>query len=109
MGHQPIKRDTTMLYRYGKQIQNGTMAGFRVWRLRVTQPGAWMIHCHILQHMIMGMQTVWVFGNETEVLGQVPADEVEGYLTYGGSVTGNASHYPSVVHFQDYETWSEDQ
>lgn len=49
----PAKRDTTMLYRYGKTTVNGTDAGWRAWRLRVDQAGVWMIHCHILQHMVM--------------------------------------------------------
>jgi hypothetical protein len=30
------------------------------------------------------MRTIWVMGNETEVLGKVPRPEVERYLTYGG-------------------------
>ncbi len=30
------------------------------------------------------MQTIWVMGNETDVLDKVPRPEVEGYLTYGG-------------------------
>jgi L-ascorbate oxidase len=53
-GTQPVMRDTTMLYRYGPNTTPGAPAGWRAWRLRVTQPGVWMIHCHILQHMIMG-------------------------------------------------------
>ena len=47
------------------------------------------------------MQTVWVMGNETEVLGKVPRPEVEGYLAYGGDVYGNESHWPTVVHYND--------
>ena len=77
-----------------------------------------MIHCHILQHMVMGMQTVWVMGNETEIL-TVPVEHVLGYLEYGGSVVssflrslpvgqrltqicqnGNDTHHPRVVHFK---------
>ncbi len=54
-----------------------------------------------------GMQTVWVFGNSSEVLDRVPRPEVEGYLTYGGSVNGNESHYPEVVHFDDL--WAQEQ
>lgn len=50
----PVKRDTTMLYRYGKMTTPGANAGWRAWRIRVEQPGVWMIHCHTLQHMIMG-------------------------------------------------------
>lgn len=52
-GSTPIKRDTTMLYRYAATTGNGTDAGWRAWRIRVTEAGVWMIHCHILQHMLM--------------------------------------------------------
>lgn len=50
-----------------------------------------MIHCHILQHMVMGMQTVWVMGNETQIL-TVPVEHVLGYLEYGGSVVSSFLH-----------------
>lgn len=59
-----------------------------------------MIHCHMLQHMIMGMQTVWVFGGAEEVMA-LPKVEVDGYLIYGGNAYGNSSHAPDVVHFSD--------
>lgn len=126
-GTEPVQRDTTMLYRYDEKAKANTLAGWRVWRLRVEQPGgescfifswqdyadgvnpAWMIHCHILQHMIMGMQTVWVFGNETDILSKVPLPQVEGYLTFGGSVYGNATNDPVMVAFQDANTWIDDQ
>jgi L-ascorbate oxidase len=52
-GKEPARRDTTMLYRYGMSTGNGTVQGWRAWRLRVTEPGVWMMHCHILQHMAM--------------------------------------------------------
>jgi L-ascorbate oxidase len=112
LGHQPPLRDTSMLYRYATSTGNGTIMGWRAWRVRVTQPGVWMIHCHILQHMSMGMQTVWVFGNETELLGRVGYPEVTGYLTYGGDVYGNETHPPQIVHFKDNEgddAWTENQ
>lgn len=64
--------------------------------------------CHILQHMIMGMQTVWVMGNESEVM-TLPQPEVEGYLTYGGSVLGDENTYPSVVKFQSKDQWTQAQ
>lgn len=54
-GTHPAKRDTTMLYRYSEKMPSGESAGWRAWRLRVGQAGVWMVHCHILQHMIMGM------------------------------------------------------
>ena len=101
-GTQPVLRDTTMLYRYNATAQPDEKSGWRAWRLRVQQPGVWMIHCHTLQHMIMGMQTVWVFGDAEEVMA-LPKVDVEGYLTYGGSVYGNSSHAPDVIHFSELD------
>jgi L-ascorbate oxidase len=48
-GTHPVKRDTTMLFRYETTTTPGADAGWRAWRLRVTEPGVWMIHCHTLQ------------------------------------------------------------
>lgn len=86
--------------------------------------GAWMMHCHILQHMIMGyglefsslshffrfrmyfvliktrcdddrMQTVWVFGSADQILARYPSTPyIDGYLTYGGDAYGNDSYDP---------------
>ncbi|KAK8050128.1 hypothetical protein PG994_011858 [Apiospora phragmitis] len=81
----PALRDTTMLYRYAAKGRARQTAGWRAWRLRVTEDnvGAWMMHCHVLGHMVMGMQTVWPY--------------VGGYLDYGGSAYGNDSYDPLVV------------
>ena len=57
------------------------------------------IHCHILQHMVMGMQTVWVMGNSSNVMAH-PYEHVKGYLEYGGGVYGNDTHDPSSIHFK---------
>ena len=84
-----------MLFRPEPKATSNRDAGWRAWRLNVTNPGAWMLHCHTLQHMIMGMQSVWVFGNEAEVLA-LGAPQVEGYLEYGGGAYGNVSHDPYV-------------
>ena len=97
-GTEPVRRDTTMLFRYNATTRPDEKQGWRAWRLRVQQPGVWMIHCHTLQHMVMGMQTVWVFGDAEQVLA-LPKADVEGYLTYGGDVYGNSSHAPDVVDF----------
>jgi L-ascorbate oxidase len=48
-GSRPVRRDTTMLYRYETATVPGGHGGWRAWRLRVTEPGVWMIHCHTLQ------------------------------------------------------------
>lgn len=96
--YNPVLRDTTNLYRYGTKTIAGGPAGWRAWRLRVEYAGVWMVHCHILQHMIMGMQSVWVMGDYEQIT-QVPLDDAAGYLTWGGSVNGNDTYDPQVVHF----------
>ncbi|UNI15593.1 L-ascorbate oxidase [Purpureocillium takamizusanense] len=133
-GSEPVRRDTTVLYRYGESTKtapqtntttgsgrggkdddddddddegggNGykeELRGWRVWRMRVEQAGVWMVHCHTLQHMVMGMQTVWVHGDAEDLM-RVGRVDVEGYLEYGGDVYGNASHAPRVLHFHEME------
>ncbi|OJD34790.1 l-ascorbate oxidase [Diplodia corticola] len=101
LGTAPVvRRDTTMLYRYGEDEEPGREHSWVAWRLRVEQAGVWMLHCHTLQHMVMGMQTVWVFGNSSDIL-TLPLPMVEGYLAYGGNVYGDDDNPPSVVHFFD--------
>ena len=43
--YTPVLRDTTNLYRYTTVTTAGAPAGWRGWRLRVQDPGVWMIHC----------------------------------------------------------------
>lgn len=52
-GWNPVLRDTTPLFRYATQGTPGQKLGWRAWRLRVNEPGVWMIHCHIEEHMLM--------------------------------------------------------
>ena len=85
--YNPVMRDTTNLYRYSPQGTAGQVAGWRVWRLRVENAGVWMLHCHILQHMIMGMQSVWIMGEWEDIAG-IPYSGAQGYLDYGGSAYG---------------------
>ncbi|RDL36125.1 Cupredoxin [Venustampulla echinocandica] len=106
IGH-PVKRDTTNLYKYSGKAQNGTLSAWRAWRLRIDHPGVWMIHCHLLPHMVWGMQTAWVMGNQSEVLGLIDRPGVEGYLTYGGSVAGNETNSPEVVEFFPLSDWQD--
>lgn len=51
--------------------------------------------------MVMGMQTVWVMGNETEIL-TVPVEHVLGYLEYGGSVVSSFLH--PILHDRETDT-----
>ena len=51
--------------------------------------------------MIMGMQTVWVMGNASEITRGTSPDLVAGYLTYGGDAYGNTSHDSIVNHHFD--------
>ncbi|GAD95403.1 multi-copper oxidase, putative [Paecilomyces variotii No. 5] len=106
-GYSPILRDTSMLFKYTASDDIGgsnsyTSQGWRAWRLKVTDPGVWLLHCHILQHMIEGgMQTVWVVGNASEITRDRRLDLTEGYLTFGGNAYGNSTYDPFVTHFYD--------
>ncbi|KAJ4265244.1 hypothetical protein NW764_015655 [Fusarium oxysporum] len=99
-GTYPVLRDTTLLYRYQEGGKPNEKAGWRVWRLRINDPGVWMVHCHTLQHMIQGMQTVWIHGDAKDIM-HLERSDVQGYLNYGGDVYGNATHAPTVVHFHE--------
>lgn len=44
------------------------------------------------------MQTVWVTGDAADIL-KAPRPMVEGYLAFGGSVMGNATHDPEGVRY----------
>ena len=48
-------------------------------------------------------------GNSSEVLGRIPRPMVDGYLTYGGNVTGNATNNPMVVNYFPYNDWAVDK
>jgi L-ascorbate oxidase len=58
VGYTPVKRDTTMLYRYATSGTLNTTAGWRAWRIKVDDAGIWMAHCHVLMHMIMGQSSL---------------------------------------------------
>ncbi|KAH8668630.1 L-ascorbate oxidase [Xylariales sp. PMI_506] len=100
-GLTPARRDTTQLYRYVTSGSANQTLGWRAWRLRVTEDnvGAWMMHCHILPHMAMGMSTVFVFGNASDIVADIPEPYVSGYLEYGGSAYGNESFDPLVIEY----------
>ncbi|EMC95519.1 hypothetical protein BAUCODRAFT_122835 [Baudoinia panamericana UAMH 10762] len=99
--YTPVLRDTTNLYRYEAQSIANYTTGWRGWRLRVDDPGVWMIHCHTLQHMLMGVQSVWVMG-DYEQIARIPWPDAAGYLEYGGNSYRNATYAPSYVHqFQE--------
>jgi L-ascorbate oxidase len=100
-GYVPARRDTTQLYQYLRDGEKNTDLGWRAWRLRVTEKnvGAWMMHCHITPHAVMGMNTVWVFGNAEQIRRRVPQPYVAGYLEFDGNAYGNDSYDPLVPHF----------
>ncbi|KAL3433582.1 Cupredoxin [Aspergillus tetrazonus] len=95
---QPVLRDTTVLYGYSREAAPGAPSVWRAWRIRVTNPGVWMMHCHTLQHMIMGMQTVFVFGDQDDIKENMGTYNSR-YLTYGGSAYGNETFFPVVQTF----------
>lgn len=98
--YNPVLRDTTNLYRYEAKGSPGQPASWRCWRLRVQDAGCWMLHCHILQHMIMGMQSVWVMG-DYEQIARIPYSGASGYLDYGGTAYGGEDISPIVWHEWD--------
>ena len=53
--YTPTQRETTVLYSYNGNQGESTSA-WRAWRFKVTKEnaGAWIMHCHILHHMVMG-------------------------------------------------------
>lgn len=114
-----------MIYRNATRTTPGKIDGWTAWRVRVKAPGVWMVHCHLLPHMIFGMQTVsshilnfiigsekanclqvWVFGNHTDVTSAVGQPDYNGYLDFGGSVVGNDAHWPEVVQSDPYQEWA---
>lgn len=65
--YTPAQRDTTMLYSYNGEAGEDT-SGWRAWRIRVTEEnvGAWIMHCHVLHHMIMGTYMMMLWNRETK-------------------------------------------
>ncbi|KAI0475561.1 L-ascorbate oxidase [Xylariaceae sp. FL0804] len=101
--YTPPRRDTTMLVRYPSAVDDESSTAWTGWRIRVTEEnvGAWMMHCHILQHMVMGMQTVWVFGDAAAMINKIPQPYIAGYLQYGGDAYGNDTYDPLVLSWFD--------
>lgn len=103
LGYKPITRDTTMLYQYHDAVAPGEPDGWRAWRVRVGNPGVWMLHCHVLAHMMMGMQSVWVNGDAADIM-KVPPSVSANYYTYSGSVMGNDTNPPEVYEYYSGDT-----
>lgn len=106
-------RDTTLLYAPAASGDPYSVNGWRAWRVRVTESnvGVWMFHCHILQHIVMGQQMTFVFGDANAIIqGSGGAqNDLKGYFTYGGDVVGSEGNakrglekkWPTVAHFFD--------
>lgn len=65
---KPYRRDASVAYPSpgasyaGVAIDKGAPAGWRLFRIRVEDPGLWLIHCHIAPHQVMGMMTMFLYG-----------------------------------------------
>lgn len=57
--------------------------------------------------MVWGMNTAWVMGNASQVLGLIDRPGVEGYLEFGGSVVGNETTSPQVVEYFALDDWQD--
>lgn len=100
--YHPVQRDTTNLYRYRTVGVAGRQEGWRCWRLRVRDAGCWMLHCHVLQHMLMGMNAVMIMGDYQDIV-KIPYVGAQGYLDYGGSAFGGDGNTSPVV----YHHWKD--
>lgn len=114
LGWNGALRDTTLLYAPSASGTPYAVDGWRAWRVRVTEDnvGVWMMHCHILQHIVMGQMTIWVFGDAQDIIQGSDGEEyaLQGYFTYGGDVVGSEGgngpsglrkKWPTVAHFFD--------
>jgi L-ascorbate oxidase len=53
----------------------------------------------MVTNRIVGMQTVWSFGDAVDITSKWPEPYVSGYLQYGGDAYGNATFDPLVNNF----------
>lgn len=101
----PALRDTTLLHRYEVKGKAGEKSGWRMWRINMTQPGVWMMHCHTAAHMVMGMNTVWTVGSAADIQ-KYPVDLDDDYFTYGGDVMGNSTWDPLQIEEFSHGDWA---
>ncbi|KAJ3183430.1 hypothetical protein HDU87_006749 [Geranomyces variabilis] len=62
-----ILRDTVTVYPYRSAyfqtpLPAGTSCGWRRIRFVADNPGAWLLHCHIVAHLVMGMAESFIVG-----------------------------------------------
>jgi L-ascorbate oxidase len=120
---KPYRRDTSIVYAgpgpsfAGVPITPYAPGGWRLFRVTVTDPGAWVFHCHITPHMAMGMRECLtgqcrccdvkpiyfflvsietMFLNGAEHLPPLPPGYAKGYLTFGGGAFGNDTYDPGM-------------
>jgi L-ascorbate oxidase len=72
-------------------------------RFTANNPGVTMVHCHILPHMVMGMQSVFVMGGED--LPALPAPYTNLYLEGGNFPPWNASEIDIIEHLKTSSSW----
>ncbi|RXK37646.1 L-ascorbate oxidase [Tremella mesenterica] len=105
MKGSPYLRDTSVVYSGPGESYNSSVidddgpGGWRLFRIKVSDPGAWLIHCHITAHQIMGMQALFMYGAED--LPAIPDSLLAEYLTYGGGSDSFDSHtYVPTSYFE---------
>lgn len=96
-----VQRDTQVILagkdgRYFEgPIPSGTQAGWMVVRLRAEDPGAFLVHCHLQVHAIMGMAIVILIG--IEHLPPLPADFLKTYISPGGASLPQPKSYFDAI------------
>ncbi|CAJ0638717.1 12762_t:CDS:2, partial [Entrophospora sp. SA101] len=75
----PVTRDTTTVYADppSETAKEGDGCGWRLVRFVADNPGAWIVHCHIAPHMLMGMMAVF-----EEAVEELPSFTTSALISY---------------------------
>ncbi|KAG0147834.1 hypothetical protein CROQUDRAFT_90966 [Cronartium quercuum f. sp. fusiforme G11] len=110
---KPYQRDTQVIFSgrgaTWKQptslIPAGTASGWFLMRMQATHVGAFLLHCHIGLHMMMGMGATLLIG--LEHLPKIPEEIVQEYMTFNPnrkdvptSFFDNVQHSKKVSRFR---------
>lgn len=100
-GGLPHRRDTQVILpgqgaTYEDQkVAEGSLSSWIVLRMRVSVSGAFLVHCHIQPHAIMGMATVFLIG--IDKLPPLPTKFVRQHATYNATTPATPTSYFDLV------------
>ncbi|KAG0147835.1 hypothetical protein CROQUDRAFT_132283 [Cronartium quercuum f. sp. fusiforme G11] len=96
---KPYQRDTQMIFsgkgstwRNPKSlIPSGTTSGWFLMRMKANHVGAFLVHCHIALHMMMGMAVTLLIG--IEHLPKIPDKILQEYMTFNPKRKNNPTSF----------------